>query len=51
MVIMIAHALAGAIPDLTGDVKIVFVLGAIMMDLAILSHASFNPFASSSDIQ
>ncbi len=49
ILMMIAPALAGLIADRTGDVKIVFVLGAIMMVFAILSHAGFNRFASSSD--
>lgn len=45
---MIAPVLAGAIADRTGDVRIVFLLGTIMMVLAMLSHAGFNRFASSS---
>ncbi len=49
VLMMIAPALAGAIADRTGDVNVTFVIGSIMMLLAILSHAGFNRFASAAD--
>ncbi|MBJ6372723.1 CynX/NimT family MFS transporter [Sedimentitalea arenosa] len=46
LLMMIAPALAGGIADHVGDVNVAFVLGSVMMLLAILAHLAFRQTAS-----
>jgi MFS family permease len=46
LLMMIAPALAGGLADHVGDVNVAFVLGSVMMLLAIFSHQAFRQTAS-----